>query len=89
MILVSDDSKGPGTYRVWRDIPDSAAGGANATGYTLENLVRGATYTFQVRAANGAGWSGASNDVTETSMLPPPAGALSGVGYRMAKPPDR
>ena len=42
----------------WRDIVDSAPGGANATGYTVTRLTNGTGYTFRVRARNAEGVSG-------------------------------
>ena len=44
----------------WRDIVDSAPGGANATGYTVSDLTNGTGYTFRVRARNAEGESAPS-----------------------------
>ena len=50
----------------WRDIVDSAPGGANATGYTVTRLTNGIGYTFRVRAVNAEGVSAASNEAGTT-----------------------
>ena len=57
---------GPTRSSAWIDIPDSAAGGANANAYTVSGLTNGATYRFYVRAVNsrGAGLSSLRKDVT-------------------------
>ena len=44
-----------GTLSAWTDVPDSAPGGANHTGHTLEDLALGRLHTFQVRAVNDVG----------------------------------
>ncbi len=46
---------GGGNYGAWTDIPDSAAGEANATSYTVKRLKNGTAYTFRIRAVNAAG----------------------------------
>ena len=44
-----------GSYTpIWRDIPDSAAGGVNATGFTVVDVSTG-VYNFDVRAVNAVG----------------------------------
>ena len=58
---VSTDTSAPYTWDPdWTAIPDSGAGGANATSYTVAMhagaaLVNGTTYTFEVRARSAAG----------------------------------
>ena len=73
-----------GDYNPWQAIPDSALGGANASGYTppgasddypatgYPNLI---DHVFQVRAVNAAGASGPSNEAAATPLHPkaPPA----------------
>ena len=54
----------------WSDIPDSAAGGANANSYTRMGLIPGREYTFEVRVWNRVGWSAASNLVSATPGTP-------------------
>ena len=44
----------------WTAIPDSAAGGTNATSYTVTGLTSGAEYTFWIRTVNAFGTSAAS-----------------------------
>ena len=56
---VSDDD-GTTWSPDWTAVPDSGAGGANETGYTVTMhagaaLVNGTTYTFEVRARSAAG----------------------------------
>ena len=50
----------------WTDIADSAPGGANATGYTVTDLMNGTGYTFRVRARNAEGDSGPSPEAGAT-----------------------
>ena len=50
----------------WRDIAESAPGGANATGYTVTDLTNGTGYTFRVRARNTEGESGPSPEAGTT-----------------------
>ena len=77
-----------GDYGRWQAIPDSARGGANASGYTppgasddypatgYPNLI---DHVFQVRAVNAAGESGPSNEAAVTPLHPkaPPAPTVS------------
>ena len=53
----------------WTAIADSAPGEANAAGHTLEGLVPGAQYPFEVRAVNDIGGGGAASD-TLTLLAP-------------------
>ena len=39
----------------WTDIPDSGAGGTNATSYTVTGLTNNAEYDFRIRAMNSVG----------------------------------
>ena len=50
----------------WDDIPDSAAGEANAASYTVPGLTNGTEYTFALRAVNSVGNGEASDSVTVT-----------------------
>ncbi len=60
-------------FQDWVDIPNSEAGGANATSYTVSSLTNGTSYDFQVRAVNGMGESLASSPVTTTPATVPDA----------------
>ena len=55
-----------GAYGGWTDIPDSAPGEANATSYTVEDLINETAYTFQVRAVNAVGGGAESNEASAT-----------------------
>ena len=44
-----------GIFGAWTDIPESATGEANETGYTVEGLTNGLEYTFEVRVENPNG----------------------------------
>ena len=77
-----------GDYGGWQAIPDSASGGANASGYTTTgasddypatgypNLI---DHVFQVRAVNALGESGPSNEAPVAPLHPeaPPAPMVS------------
>ena len=74
-----DDDKGSNSgsayvfdYSGWTDIPDSGAGGTNATSYTVTGLTNNAEYDFRIRAMNSVGTSPASDavTVTPTNMAP-------------------
>ena len=52
---------GRGAWGTWTDIPNSAAGEANATSYTVTRLDNGTAYGFRIRAVN-AGGNGAQSD---------------------------
>ena len=62
--------KTDGDYADWTDIPNSAPGEANASGYTVMDLTNGTAYTFQVRAHNGAeGVAATTAAVTPTVQI--------------------
>ncbi len=69
-------------WGAWTEIESSAAGGANAAGYTVTGLVNDSTYTFEVRAVNEVGAGPASNAVAVTPeaavTVPEAPGALQG-----------
>ena len=52
----------------WTDIPDSAAGGANVSGFTVGGLTNGASHSFQVRARNDVGAGPAATSGAATPM---------------------
>ncbi len=52
----------------WTDIPDSAAGGANVSGFTVDGLTNGASHSFQVRARNDIGAGPAATSGAATPM---------------------
>ncbi len=54
------------SYGDWQDISDSAPG--EATNYTVTSLTNNQAYTFQLRAVNITGNSGASKEVIVTPM---------------------
>ena len=60
-------------WGAWTDIPDSAPGGANATGHTVSGLTNAQRYQFQVRAVNAIGDGTASAIVSGVAGSPPPA----------------
>ena len=57
----------------WTQIPNSAPGGANEAGYTVEGLAADTAHTFELRAVNDAGEGDAAETgpVTPTATLPP------------------
>ena len=55
----------------WTDISDSAAGGANATSYTVTGLTNDVMYTFQLHAVNVSGHSPASDMINVTPKAVP------------------
>ena len=63
-------STGGGT--TFSDIPNSAHGQTNATGYTVTGLTNGTEYTFKLRARNNSG-EGAASTATATPRAPPDA----------------
>ena len=66
--------KTTGSYpATWTPIPDSAPGGANEDGYSVEDLTADTAYTFELRAVNdaGAGDADDTEPVTPTAALPP------------------
>ena len=62
--------KTTGGYGGWTDVPDSAA---TTTAHTVTGLANGVVHTFRIRAVNGGGEGAASDEVTVTPVLPPPA----------------
>ena len=60
--------KTTGAFGSWQDIPLSALGEANATGYPVTSLTNGTAYTFEVRARNPEGDSGPSNEASATPV---------------------
>ena len=75
---------GTGAYGNWTDIPESAPGGDNAIGYTVTDLERGKTYTFEVRAVNSVGNSIASGEASAPTAPAPPANLSAAPGDGMA-----
>ena len=80
---------GDAAFGNWRDIPDSAPGGANATSFTVSPLANATVYTFEVQAVSGDGQSLASNAATATPAAMagrpgPPAGFRVVTGNRQA-----
>ena len=55
----------------WTDISGSAAGGANATSYTVTGLTNDVMYTFQLQAVNVSGHSPASDRLNVTPKAVP------------------
>ena len=71
------EKEGTGSYGGWGDIPNSAAGEANANSYTVPGRDNGTAYTYQVRAVNAIDESDPSNEASATPVAPtkPPAPA--------------
>ena len=67
---------------LWKAVPDSAPGGANATSHTVTHL-SSASYEFRVRAANSVGAGAASAGATATASLTVP-GQPSGLSAAAA-----
>ena len=65
---------GTGSFGGWQNIPNSAAGEANATSYTRTNRTNGTAYAYEVRAVNEVGDGGESN---EAGATPTPAGTVA------------
>ena len=64
---------GSGAFGSWTDIANSAAGGTNATSYTVKGLTASnppTTFTFEVRAVNANDESTASNQASATVDVP-------------------
>ncbi len=74
------EKEGSGTYGGWTDIPNSAAGEANAVSYTVTGLTLGTTYTYEVRAVNVVGGSDASNEASATLVVPTEPTNLNALG---------
>ncbi len=62
--------KTTGGYGDWTDIDGSIA---TTTGHTVTGLTNGVAHTLTIRAVNGGGNGEASDEVTVTPVLPPPA----------------
>ncbi len=62
------------------DIPNSAHGEANATGYTVTGLTNGTEYTFKLRAVNLSGAGAASLEATATPLWPAPENLAAAPG---------
>ena len=52
----------------WTDIPDSAAGETNVSGFTVRGLTNGVSHSFQVRALNTVGAGPAATSGAATPM---------------------
>ena len=55
----------------WTRIANSAPGGTNASGFTVNRLANGTAYTFELRAGGADGDSAAATSDTVTPMTPP------------------
>ena len=53
----------------WEAVPDSAAGGANRTSFTVENLTVGQSYDFEVRGRNDVGAGTAASEIFSTIVI--------------------
>jgi hypothetical protein len=88
-LLWSDNSNNESSYEVERS-PNGvsfsliASLPANATGYSDGGLAAGSTWSYRVRAVNGAGGSGYSNTASATTTQPTPPSAPSGLGATAA-----
>ena len=63
---------GPSTVSAdngWEAVPESAAGGANRTSFTVTGLTVGASYDFEVRGVNGEGPGAAASTTTSTIVI--------------------
>ena len=60
--------KTTGAFGDWQDIALSAAGGVNATSYTVTFLTNGTAYAFEVQARNDEDDSGPSNQARATPV---------------------
>ena len=54
------------SFTAWTDVPDSAPGGANHTGYTVSGLDPDTDYLFEVRAKNGIDFGTAASVTKRT-----------------------
>ena len=68
-----------GNYSEWQDIPDSAEGEDNETGYAVTGLANEVEYTFQVRAFNEVDGGSASEASNEATVTP-----VAGIAVRFA-----
>ena len=59
--------EGSGAWSVWRDIPNSASGEANAASYTVTGLKEGTSYAFRLRAVNALGAGPEADEATATT----------------------
>ena len=64
--------EGTNAWIPWRNIPNSAPGGTNATSYTVTWLNNGNAYRFRIRAVNAAG-HGPQSDIVATRLKSGPS----------------
>ncbi len=73
----------------WTDVPDSGAGGANETAYTVTSLDNNTTYAFAVRAENANGQGAATPALRAVPVHPDapqrPAGLRASPGHELVR----